>query len=154
MISTFLPRTVPPTSSAAMRAASAEPGPALSLPQLDISVSTPMRTTSSETCAEAIDATAENKIAASIWCFMSAPPGAQNDLALVSSQLYRARWVLMGCNAAGWADRLFWYTSCRPKAQADHHQAGDQGRNRGRHEQPAVGPLKTDQRTANHRPKD
>src|ERR1700722_8600756 len=53
MISIGLPSTVGPNSSTAICAATTDPGPLLSRPQLDRSVRTPIRTTSSEICADA-----------------------------------------------------------------------------------------------------
>ncbi len=66
MISIGLPSTVGPNSSTAILAASTEPGPLLSRPQLDRSVSTPIRTASSETCAVAADVMAAEVMAASM----------------------------------------------------------------------------------------
>src|SRR5437868_409643 len=52
-ISLFLPPTVPPKPCPAIRAASTDPAPVLSENTPSISVSTPMRTTSPETWADA-----------------------------------------------------------------------------------------------------
>src|SRR6476620_3921134 len=84
MISIGLPSTVGPNSSTAILAASTEPGPLLSRPQLDRSVNTPIRTTSSETCALATVVIAADVIAAST-------AQAKSPLIVVPS-LLRAAW--------------------------------------------------------------
>ena len=53
-ISTFIPLPAAPKSSTAICAASTEPGPAMSAYRLDMSLSTPILTTSSETWALAV----------------------------------------------------------------------------------------------------
>src|SRR6266568_4472898 len=90
MISIGLPSTVGPNSSTAILAASTEPGPLLSRPQLDRSVSTPIRTTSLETCALATVV-----VAAEIKAASMAP--AKSPLIVVPSLLWTA-----------WRGRLFW----------------------------------------------
>src|SRR5271168_3417271 len=57
-----LPRTVPPKSSIAICAAATEPGPSALEDGPDMSVSTPIFTTSSEICAAAMPFTTPNRI--------------------------------------------------------------------------------------------
>ena len=90
MISIGLPSTVGPNSSTAILAASTEPGPLLSRPQLDRSVSTPIRTASSETCARAAVVMAAEVMAAS-------KVQAKSPLIVDPSLLW-----------AAWRGRLFW----------------------------------------------
>src|SRR5215472_17140404 len=58
-----LPKTVPPKSSTAIRAAVTDPGPSAAEEGPDMSVSTPILTTSSETCALAGSAAAVDNAA-------------------------------------------------------------------------------------------
>src|SRR3954471_15944950 len=74
MTSIFLPATVGPNSSTAILTASTEPGPALSRPQLLRSVSTPMRTTSSDTWAIASEAESNSSAPTTTLIIMSFLP--------------------------------------------------------------------------------
>src|SRR3954451_14840946 len=74
MTSIFLPATAGPNYSTAMLTASTEPGPALSRPQLLRSVSTPMRTTSSDTWAIAAGAESNSSAPTTTLIIMSFLP--------------------------------------------------------------------------------